>query len=92
MAAKAFAEDEFGVRDVERRVEGCPGGVLEAMLGPEGLGAIRDGDGFKGLFAWMVGGERDMRGGMPVLGEDYVVEFFGQGVNDRDHSIAFSDG
>ena len=68
MAVEAFSEDEFGVRDVERRVEGCPGGVLEAMLGPEGLRAIGDLHGFKGLLAGMVGGERDMLGGVPVLG------------------------
>ena len=53
VAAEAFAEDEFGVGDMERRVEGCAFGVLDDVIGPEGLGAVVDLDGFEGLFAWV---------------------------------------
>ena len=49
VAAESFAEDEFGVGDVEGGVEGCAFGVLEDVFGPEGLGAVVDFDGFEGL-------------------------------------------
>ena len=37
VAAETFAEDEFGVGDREAGVEGCAVGVLEGVIGPEGL-------------------------------------------------------
>ena len=83
VAAEAFAEDEFGVRDVESGVEGCAFGVLDGVIGPEGLGAVGGFDGFVGLFV-VGGGEGDVIGWVPVLGEDDVVEFFGEGVDDGD--------
>jgi len=51
VAAEAFAEDEFGVGDMELWVEGCAFGVLEDVVGPEGLGAVVDLDGFERFFA-----------------------------------------
>ena len=78
VAAEAFAEDEFGVGDVEGWVEGCAFGVLDDVLGPEGLGAVVGFDDFERLF--VVGcGEGDVLVRVPVLGEDDVVEFSGRG-------------
>ena len=85
VAAEAFAQDEFGVRDVERGVEGSAGSVLEAVFGPEGLRAVGDLDGFEGLLAGWRGGEGDVLGGVPVLGEDDVIELFGEGIDDGDY-------
>ncbi len=91
MTAESFAEDEFGVGDVEGWVEGCAFGVLEDMFGPEGLGAVGGLDGFEVLFV-VGGGEGDVLGGVPVLGEDDVVEFFGEGVDEGDDGVAIGDG
>ncbi len=49
VAAEAFAEDEFGVGDVQVGVKGGAVGVLEDVIGPEGLGAVVGFDGFEGL-------------------------------------------
>ena len=73
-------------------MEGCAFGVLYAVIGPEGLGAVVDLDGFEGLGVRMsrgVGcGEGDVFGWMPVLGEDDVIEFFGEGVDEEDDRVA----
>ena len=91
VAAEAFAEDEFGVGDVQGWVERCAYGVLEDVFGPKGLGAVRGVDDFVGLFR--VGcREGDVLGGMPVLGEDDVVEFLGKGVDDGDDGVAVGHG
>ena len=91
VAAEAFAKDEFGVGDVERGVEGCAFGVLEAVLGPEGLLAVGSLDGAVGLPV-VRGGEGDVLGGVPVLGEDDVVELFREGVDDGNYFVAFGNG
>jgi len=38
------------------------------------------------------GGEGDVSGGVPVLGEDDVAEFFGESVDDGDDLVAFGNG
>ena len=40
VTAEAFAEDEFGVGDVQGWVEGRAFGVLEDVFGPQGLRAV----------------------------------------------------
>jgi len=89
--AEAFAEDEFGVGDREAGMEGCAVGVLEGVIGPKGLRAVGGFDGFVGLFG-MGAGEGDVGGGVPVLGEDDVVEFLGEGVDDGDDGVPVGDG
>jgi hypothetical protein len=58
VAVEAFAEEEFGVGDVEAGVQGCAFGVLEGVIGPEGLGAVVGVDRFVGLLG--VGGGEEM--------------------------------
>ena len=77
--------------DVQRWVKGCAFGVLEHVIGPEGLGAVVDLDGFEVFFV-VCGGEGDVLSGVPVLGEDDVGEFFCEGVDDGDYGVAFWDG
>ncbi len=88
VGAEALAEDEFGLREVEGGVEGCAVGVLDGVIGPEGLGAVGGFYGFVGLFG-VGGGEGDVIFGVPVLGEDYVGEFCGEGVDGGDDCVAF---
>jgi len=88
VGAEAFAEDEFGLRQVESGMEGCAFGVLDGVIGPEGLGAVGGFYGFVELFV-VGGGERDVIFGMPVLGKDYVGEFCGEGVDGGDNAVAF---
>ena len=90
VAAEAFAEDKFGVGDREAGVEGRSFSVLEGVLGPEGLRTVRGFDGFVRLFG--VGrGEGDVGGGMPVLGENDMVELLREGVDDGDYGVAIGD-
>ena len=91
VAAEAFAEDEFGVRDREGWMEGCAFGVLDGVVGPEGLGAVGGFDGFVRLFG-VGGGEGDVLGGMPVLGENDVVELLRESVDGGDDGVAVGDG
>ena len=84
VAAEAFAEDEFGVGDGEAGVEVGAGGVLDAVVGPEVLGAV---GGLNRVGKWLLvvgAGEGDVVARVPVLGEDDVVEFLGEGVEERD--------
>ena len=87
VAAEAFAEDEFGVGDVKGWVEGCAFAVLDDVFGPESLGAVGSLNGFVVLFA-VGGGEGDVLGRVPVLVEDDVIEFFGEGVDEGDDGVA----
>jgi len=92
VAAEAFAEDELGVGDVEVGVECGAGGVLDAVVGPEGLftvGCVECvGEGFEVVGA----GEGDVTFWVPVLGEDDVIEAGGEGVDAGDDLIAAGDG
>ena len=88
VTAEAFAKDEFGVGNVQPRVEGCAFGVLDHVFGPEGLAAVVDFDGFERLPVGVGCGEGDVLRRMPVLGEDDVVEFFGEGVDEGDDGVA----
>jgi hypothetical protein len=72
-------------------MEGCAFGVLQAVVGPKGLRAIGGFDGFVGLFG-VGGGEGNVLGGVPVLGEDDVVELLRQGVDGGDYGIAVCYG
>jgi len=91
VAAETFAEDQFGVGDVECRVEGRAGSVLEAVIGPEGLEAVGGLDGFVGVFG-VGGGEGDVLGRVPVLGEEDVVEAVGEGVDGGENFVAAGNG
>jgi hypothetical protein len=88
VGAEALAEDELGLREIEGGVEGCAFCVLDGVFGPEGLGAV---GGFYGLVVLFVvgGGEGDVFRRMPVLGEDYVGEFCGEGVDGWYDRVAF---
>ena len=51
ISAESFAEDEFGVRDIEAGMEVGAASALNAVIGPEGLGAVLDFDAREGLRA-----------------------------------------
>ena len=89
---EAFAQDEFGQGQVERGVKLGAGGALDAMVGPERLGAIAQLDFFERALSGVGAGEGGMRGGVPVLGEDDVPEFGSDAVNDGDHRVAVGYG
>ncbi len=89
--AEAFAEDELDMGHGEGGVEGGAGGIVEAVVGPEGLGAVGGGDLLVGGF--VVGaGEGDVLGWVPVLGEEDVGEPGGEGVDGGEDFIAAGDG
>lgn len=88
MFSEAFAQDEFGLRDVKARVEGRSGGVLEAMIRPQSLRTVGSFDGFIGLRMGMGGTERDVAGGMPVLGEQGVGEALSKRVDEGNDGVA----
>ena len=80
--------------DVERGMEQTAlFGVLEAVIWHRGFEhAVGDSDGLERLGAGVGGREGDMAGGMPVLGEEDVVEFACEGVNGGNDLIATGDG
>jgi hypothetical protein len=90
--AEAFAEDELGLRDLDAGVDLGAGCVLDAVVGPEVLGAVRDLDGLEGALAGVGAGEGDVAGGVPVLGEDDVGEPGGDGVDSGDDGVAVRNG
>ncbi len=73
-AVEAFAKDQFGAREGERGVVLRTFTALNAVVGPKGLRAVAEVDLFEGLLARVDGGERFVVGGVPVLGEDDVLE------------------
>lgn len=91
--AKALAEDEFGVGDVEGGGECGAGRALEAVDRPQRLRAVGGFDGVdEGALAWVRVGKGDMAGGVPVLGEEDVVEAAGERVDAGEEDVAFGDG
>ena len=92
LAMDAFAEDERGVGNVEGGVELRAGRALNAVVGPERLWAIGGLDGVVGPAAGVLGGEGEVVGGVPILGEDDVLEAGGELVNGRDDGVAICDG
>lgn len=90
--AEALAEDEFDVGKVEVGVEFSSVGSLDTVIGPEVLGAVGGLDGVcEGLLV-MGAGERDVMGGVPVLGDDDVFEAIGEGVEVGDDLVGVGDG
>ena len=66
-------------------------GVLNAVIGPEGLRAVGYVDDLVRLLA-VRGGEGDVLRRVPVLGEDDVLESAGEFIDDGDDLLAFGDG
>lgn len=91
VAAEALAKDQFGVRKVEAGVDLGTGSALDAVVGPEVLGAVRSLDGVGEREKAVGAGEGDMAAGVPVLGEEYVVEARGEGVDPGDDGVAAWD-
>ena len=92
VGAEAFAEDELGLGDLEAGVDLGAGGVLDAVVGPEVLGAVGGFDGVERALAGVGAGEGDVAEGVPVLGEDDVREAGGDGVDSGDDGVAVRDG
>ena len=68
-------------------------GALDAVVGPEGLGAVGGFDGVgKRVLAGVGAGEGDVVAGVPVLGEDDMVEAGGEGVDAGDDGVAVGYG
>lgn len=80
------------MRNVEVGVEFGTARALNAMVGPEYLRAV---GGFDGVGEWLLagvrGGEGDVAAGMPVLGENDVVEAGGEGGDAGDDGVAVLD-
>jgi len=92
VAAEAFAKDEFGVRDVEVRMQLSARRALKAVIGPECLFAVRCIERISEWFEIVGAGERDVPGGMPVLSKDNVIEAGGKGVDAGNDEVAAGDG
>jgi len=72
--AKAFAEDQLGLREMQRGVKLRSFCAPNAVRRPERLCAVGKLDGLEGLFAGMRCRERGMIGRVPVLSENDVLE------------------
>src|SRR5262249_41697339 len=74
VAPEALAQDELGVRCVEAGVKVRTLRASNAVIGPEGLGAVGEFDRAEGRGSPMRRGEGDVTRRVPVLGEDDVLE------------------
>jgi len=83
---------ELGMRDIEIGMEGCSSSALHAVVGPQGLLAIRDIDRGEGTLARVRTGEGCMAARVPVLRHDDVSEFDGQPVDRGNDLVALRHG
>ena len=68
------------------------GRALDAVIGPEGLQTVGEFDLLEGLFAGVGRGEGVVVEGVPVLGEDDVLEMLRDAVDGVDDGIAVGNG
>jgi len=73
-------------------VERGAGGCLNAVIGPEGLGAIARFDGLIWLVPRVRRGERNVGFGVPILGKDHMLEVVAELVDSRNDLIAPING
>jgi hypothetical protein len=86
--AKALADHQRGMGNVERRVERRARCALHAMVRPQRLRAVGHGDALERPASRMLGGKRQVAGRMPVLGQHHMGEFGGEAVDGRDDLVA----
>ncbi len=86
--AEAFAEQELRVRDVESGGNGGTGGALDAVVRPEVLNAVWDFYRVRERVFAVGAGEADVVDGVPVRGEEDMVELAGEGVDAGDDAVA----
>ena len=91
-AVVAFAQHQFGVRDVEILAELRARCSLHTMVRPELLLSVGDLDRVERLFAHMRGSKREVPARMPILGEDHVGEARGELVDNGDDLVAVRHG
>jgi hypothetical protein len=77
---------------LQRGVEVSSASALDAVIGPEGLCAVVEFDLLEGFLAGMRGGEGIVVGGVPVLGEDDVLEKLRGAVDGFDDGITVCNG
>ena len=65
--------------------------TLHAMIRPQRLFAIRQGDRLERPLARMRGGEGDVAGGVPILGQHDMGEALAEAVDERHDRIAVAD-
>lgn len=73
-------------------MEGCASSLLKAVVGPEGLRAVGGCYLLIGLSAGVGAGEGDVLLGVPILGEEDVLELVGEGVDARNKGVSFDNG
>jgi len=73
-------------------MEVCARGVLDTVFGPECLRTVCHLDSFVVFFAGMCTGEGDVPAGVPVLGEDDMLELLRDGINEGNNLVTFIDG
>lgn len=79
--AETLADDQLGLVDPEIGMERGAVGGLDAVIRPEHLRPIGQGDRIERRLARMRAGKARMPDGMPVLGEDDMVELVDQPVH-----------
>lgn len=89
--AEAFAENQLSAGDLQCGVEVGSSGALDTVIGPQSLRAVGEFDLLEGPFAGMRGGKGVVVGGVPVLGEDDVLEILRGAVDGFDDGIAVDD-
>ena len=88
----SLAQDQLGVRDIERAVKCRAACALDAMIGPKDLRPIIDLDCLEGTPAFVGRGEGMMAGRMPILRQDHVLERAGNAIDEGNGFIGSRNG
>jgi hypothetical protein len=91
-APKAFAQDQLGVGNVEIGMKLRAGRALNTVVRPERLLVVRRVDCVGKGFEVVGAGEGDVARGVPVLGEDDVVEAGSERVDTGNDLVAVGNG
>src|SRR5262245_10238092 len=89
---EAFAQNELGVRNLQSVVELRARGALNAVIRPQDLLSIVDGDGLEWTLAPVRRCKRAVAGGMPILRQHHVPEARCDAIDDRHDFVAARNG
>src|SRR6266436_7008728 len=89
---EAFAQDELGVWNLQTVVELRAGRALNAMIRPQDLLSVVDGDGLEWTLAPVRRCKRAVAGRMPILRQHHVPEARCDAIDDRHDFVAARNG
>ena len=91
VVVEAFADDQFGLRNIDVLGDLRAFGALHAMVRPQNLIAVGKLDHLERFLAFMAGRKRNVMRRVPVLRHHHVFEALGDTVDHRNHLLTILD-